>query len=336
MSLPERGQVLNVGVRQDVRRKHAPQPKMAMLPHPSQSKRKQAVGFVGGIDALRSKANQQAVSDPDAKMGINPIRVIKPKSSHVNVTNIGRVVYIKSNISLCPQSNIKNIEIDDAEESDIEESREGEDMEVFCKRMCKRTRELQGKHIKIVEVKEDVQKISAREKLKKNILNNFRTRVKDATQFGKLKLYQYGIDTKEQSFLVSDLLKTPINNSLLKQLSNEVHPFRLWHYQSNKSKQGESPVYIIEITWTSASMRNPKGPANLIMPKKPALLDIADVPKQLDIWDEKVPLLVATESTSISKSLIKMGKAAGPPPPVGLFNTDELYEKKSKKSKKNK
>jgi len=337
MSLPPRGQVLNVGVRNDPRKGQVRQQKMTMLAGPMHSKRK-VTGIVGGLDALKAKANQRAISDPNAKRGINAIRSTKPKSSAKNPMAIGGTVFIKDNISLQSRSRkgLSNMNVDrcivelDDSDDDIEESRDGEDMEIFCKRMHKRTVDNKTIEERRRLESREADKLSAQAKLREKIMHNFRDRVKKNSAQGKLILYQYEKQQLQDIFQIKELLMSPKPETLLKQISDEVSPFVLLHYRANPDK------YVIEITWATPSVKNPRGSINKIKKKVPVIelsLPIVQNGPPAPIF----PMLASESTRVFGINKFSSGKSIQnniPPPPTSDFDADAIAKLRKKSSKK--
>lgn len=231
---------------------------MSMLAH--KSTKKKPVGFAGGNNKLRevfNNADYVIDESDDESTDSNALNILKSAPKPRRIQPIQQIIYITDNVKLRGSvvAQAKEPESDSVEESSIDESRDGEDMTRFCKRINKMTLY----QMRIDQKKQNdraAKKLSAQETLKKIIMNDFRKKVKDNLYKGKMILYEYEKDQMIGNYSIYETLMSPMGNSLLKQITEEVLPFRLFHYSDGN--------YKIEITWAAPSIKDPTGPTNRI------------------------------------------------------------------------
>lgn len=256
MSIPLKSAVLNY-------KPPKPMLQMAMLSH--KTVKKKPIGFAGGNNKLKEVFNNADYiienSDDDS---INETPLPKPRSYPKRAPLKPATVYISDNVKLrgstvpAPVS-IERERDESEQESSIDESREGEDMNRFCKRINKMTLH----QMRLDQKKQNdrvAKKLSAQTILKDKILKDFRKRVKDNLYSGKMILFTYEKDEMVSSYSINDILMIPLGNSLLKQITEEVAPFRLLHYFDGN--------YKIEVTWAVPSAKDPTGHTNNITKTK--------------------------------------------------------------------
>jgi hypothetical protein len=244
--------------------------RLTTLSKPSNKKQKKP-GFKGGLNKLEKTRNDIAVSE-------------KHKTGDRKVSKIGRTKKSPPTVGIKQKNVILSDPVLTKELSDTEEStelsesdntRDVDDMVKFCKRMCKKTIELNTEKDvseELIKKKELKRFLKVREMFVDNILKDFRDRVKANAKEGKFILYQYETNTlynpipdsenSDNSYLVSELLNksdtTDTYNTGLKLIADKVSPFRIFHYNPTAKE-----TRVIEVTWATPSKKNTK-----LMPNK--------------------------------------------------------------------
>lgn len=223
---------------------------MSMLSHKSTYKK--PIGFSGANNKLREVFNDidYEIDDPNsisskAKPIVHRKIQARPQQRIIIFDNVKLQNCVKS-----------ESESEDIEESSVEESRDGEDLTIFCKRISKMALQQM-----VLDKKRQndklAKKISAQTKLKEVIMTDFKSKIKENIHKGKTIIYKYTKDQMCGSYAIYDLLMESGANNLLKQIIDEIVPFRLFHYCMND-------VYQIEVTWSVSSIKDPTGPCNRI------------------------------------------------------------------------
>jgi hypothetical protein len=299
---------------------------------------KRKVGFVGGLNKLRERKNKREVSDPNAKpqpkitksvrmeydaqrkMHIqrqvlrqqaaekrNPYSIISHSSNTSNTSNTSNdMIYEVSEIS---------------EESELETmDSENEDMERFCRRMCKKTQEAKDDEINRQKTAEEQNFRTARNNFMDDKLGDFRARVKSNVAAGKLVLMEYKTNDTFEGYTIKKILTELLDEKTgLKIMTDYVNPFRLFHYSHKKNQ------YIIEITWATPSAKGAKIAPNKLPPRRRRVRSIQS--EQLN----KLPNPDITGITPIADPSVKSSKSKATPKVNKNRNTKKASLKKSTK-----
>lgn len=247
------------------------------------------IGFKGGLEKLQTRRNDITVSDKttiDNVRKVSKIGKINKKTPMVGGTRQKKVILQD------PVLTVKTRDISEEEESsELVSDSENEDMERFCRRMCKKTIEAINDNLTSEELlkRKALKRFQkTREKFVDTITTDFRSKVKANIVAGKFILYQYVNDDLYESFTVQDLLLKPddpsqppssSNRTGLRIISDKVDPFRVVHYTYRIDPKPNSKEHrIIEVTWAIVSKKQARLPPNKLPDKYNRKLKISASP----------------------------------------------------------
>jgi len=206
---------------------------------------KRKVGFVGGLNKLRERQNKRAVSDPNAKPQPKITKTVRMEHDAQRKMHIQRQVLRQQAAEkrnphslISYTSNDMIYEVNEvSEESELEtRDSENEDMERFCRRMCKKTQETKDEELNRQKTAEEQNFRTARNNFMDDKLGDFRARVKSNVAAGKLVLMEYKINDTFEGYTIKKILTESLDEKTgLKIMTDHVDPFRLFHY-SHKTK----------------------------------------------------------------------------------------------------